>query len=206
METAGYQLFDFIGDEPSLRPYGKGDGPLDIAGTWSLGRWMRKEWKGVFYKRGEFIFCKRLKKRLQQNFGQNCVSGLLKAQDQLLLNIFMLQHRALPETLLYAKGVQQDNPLYAHGCHGQKNSPKDLRPWQCKDESEREWGGRRMDKADVHVQRNIGQRSNTSGANQSSCKSHTKFISFYRTVDLQDMSETAAIKPHFIFVDEIVIE
>lgn len=63
-----------------------------------------------------------------------------------------------------------------------------------------------MDKADVHFQRVFVQRDNTSGANRSSCQSHTKFISFFRAVDFQDMSETAATKPHFIFVDEIVIE
>lgn len=63
-----------------------------------------------------------------------------------------------------------------------------------------------MDKADVHFQRNIIERGNPSGTDQSSCQSHTKLITFYRTVDFQDMSETAAIKPHFIFTDEIVIE
>ncbi len=110
----GYnELLDFVRDKPAFRTDNERYWPVYVAGALCRSIRVSDERECSLDETGKFIFDKRLEQRPERNLGENRVLGLLKAQNQLLLNGIRKKKRTLPVAFFNAKTIQQNNPLHS---------------------------------------------------------------------------------------------
>ncbi|MNZ98594.1 hypothetical protein D3C78_1178840 [compost metagenome] len=86
--------------------------------------------EGAIGHRRQTVFDEGLETLLDHDLRQHAVPGLFEAEDQLLADRLRLQEGGLPEALLDAIAVDQDDTRHTHGRHGLEHPTQHFGAWQ----------------------------------------------------------------------------